>query len=207
MTTTDQERHWGGREGGDYTRRQTLTIAARKAMFSRILYNLEPRPESMIEFGANIGDNIRAIKQIFPNIQATATEINIDHLTPLREIADQAFYGSITDTHLRMFPRWDLSMTRGVLIHIPPDQLARAYSTLYRTSNRYVLIAEYYSPQPVMIPYRGQIDLLWKRDFCAEMMDAYPALKLIDYGFIYHLDPVAPQDNISWFLMKKEEDF
>lgn len=200
---TEQERYWGGPAGDDYIKRQALTIESRRAMFARILLNLDPIPESIIEFGANVGDNLRAIKQILPEAKLTGTDINVDALGPLREIADAAFYGSITDTHLRMFPRWDLSMTRGVLIHIRPDQLPKAYATLYRTSLRYILIAEYYSPKPTMIPYRGQDNLLWKRDFAGEMLSDYPDLRLQDYGFVYHLDTTAPQDDLTWFLMKK----
>jgi len=29
-------------------------------------------------------------------------------------------------------------------------------------------------------------------------------LELVDYGFVYHRDPVFPQDDINWFLMKKQ---
>lgn len=200
----EQERHWAGPEGDAYTKRQALTIEARRVMFARILLNLDPMPESIIEFGANVGDNLRAIRQL-SGAKLTGTDINVDALGPLREIADFAFYGSITDNHLRMFPRWDMSMTRGVLIHIPPEELVKAYATLYRTSLRYILVAEYYSPQPRMIPYRGRNDLLWARDFAGEMLNDYPNLRLLDYGFVYHLDPVAPQDDVTWFLMEKKQ--
>ena len=32
MTTTDQERHWGGAQGSAYTTRQRLTIEARNVV-------------------------------------------------------------------------------------------------------------------------------------------------------------------------------
>ena len=28
-------------------------------------------------------------------------------------------------------------------------------------------------------------------------------LKLIDYGFVYHKDPLYPLDDITWFLLEK----
>ena len=65
------------------------------------------------------------------------------------------------------------------------------------------MVAEYYNPTPVSINYRGHTDKLFKRDFAGEIMDMYPNLKLVDYGFIYHRDDAFPQDDITWFLMEK----
>ncbi len=69
-------------------------------------------------------------------------------------------------------------------------------------SKKYILIAEYYNPTPVEMEYRGHREKLFKRDFAGEMMDQYNDLTLVDYGFVYHRDPF-PQDDITWFLMKK----
>ena len=74
---------------------------------------------------------------------------------------------------------------------------------MYRASRRYVLIAEYYNPAPVAIPYRGHENKLFKRDFAGEMLERYTDLHLVDYGFAYRRDPVFPQDDISWFLLEK----
>jgi spore coat polysaccharide biosynthesis protein SpsF len=94
-------------------------------------------------------------------------------------------------------------LIKGVLIHIAPDQLAAVYEKLYQVSRRYILIAEYYNPTPVSIPYRGHADRLFKRDFAGEMLDRYPALELVDYGFVYHRDPLFPQDDMTWFLLQR----
>lgn len=66
------------------------------------------------------------------------------------------------------------------------------------------MVAEYYNPTPVTIPYRGHAEKLYKRDFAGEMLDLYPELRLIDYRFHYHKDPLFPQDDITWFLMSKD---
>ena len=97
---------------------------------------------------------------------------------------------------------YDLTFTRGVLIHLNPELLAKAYDILYHSSKRFVCVAEYYNPTPVEVMYRGNSEKLFKRDFAGEMLDRFPDLKLIDYGFAYHRD-VFPQDDISWFLMEK----
>jgi spore coat polysaccharide biosynthesis protein SpsF len=74
---------------------------------------------------------------------------------------------------------------------------------LYNSSNKYIAIVEYYNPTPVEISYRGHDDRLFKRDFAGDMMKMYPDLKLIDYGFVYHKDSNFPQDDVTWFIMKK----
>ena len=74
---------------------------------------------------------------------------------------------------------------------------------LYRASNRYILVSEYYNPSPVDIPYRGHTDRLFKRDFAGELLDKFSDLKLVDYGFSYHRDQYFPQDGATWFLLEK----
>ncbi|MGF1743142.1 hypothetical protein L4C34_19170 [Vibrio profundum] len=96
----------------------------------------------------------------------------------------------------------DLTFTDGVLIHINPDYLSDVYDNLVNGTNRYVLVAEYYNPTPVSVPYRGHDDRLFKRDFAGDLIDNYD-LKLVDYGFSYKRDNHAPQDDITWFLLEK----
>jgi hypothetical protein len=67
-----------------------------------------------------------------------------------------------------------------------------------------MLIAEYYSPVPIEISYRGHEQRLFKRDFAGELLGTFPDLRLVDYGFSYRNDPVAPQDDITWFLLEKQ---
>jgi spore coat polysaccharide biosynthesis protein SpsF len=97
----------------------------------------------------------------------------------------------------------DLSFTKGVLIHLAPDLLPKAYAQLYHSSRRYILIAEYYNPAPVEVNYRGNQGKLFKRDFAGEILDLYPDLQLRAYGFAYHRDPLFPQDDTTWFLLEK----
>ena len=98
---------------------------------------------------------------------------------------------------------YDLSMICGVLIHINPDELQTVYEKLYESSNKYILISEYYNPTPVEVSYRGNLNRLFKRDFAGEMMDKYPDLKLVDYGFRYHRDNMFPMDDSTWFILEK----
>ena len=79
-------------------------------------------------------------------------------------------------------------LIKTVLIHINPDALPEVYERLYKSSKQYICVAEYYNPTPVVVEYRGHTERLFKRDFAGELMDQFPDLKLVDYGFVYHRD-------------------
>lgn len=203
-TVSEQEAFWAGDFGCDYSSRNRgdRLLASNLQFFAKALSRAGPI-RSCVELGANIGMNARALMTLFPALEMSAVEINE---IAARELAsaigrDRVFRGSILD----WIPQatCDLSFTKGVLIHIRPDDLPTAYDRLYRASSRLVLVAEYYSPTPVAIDYRGVSDRLFKRDFAGEMLTRFPDLRLIDYGFAYRNDPAFPQDDISWFLMEK----
>jgi len=98
----------------------------------------------------------------------------------------------------------DLTFTCGVLIHINPELLPELYTRLYECSRSYILINEYYNQKPVEASYRGHSERLFKRDFAGELLDRYPDLELVDYGFQYHRDHNFPADDMTWFLLKKK---
>ena len=203
MHSTPQEEFWAGSFGTDYISRNKddRLMAANLAFFSRVLERAGDI-RSCVELGANIGMNLRALKLLVPGLQARAVEINPDAARELREVIgeDNVLEGSLLEC--QPAPA-DLAFTKGVLIHINPDALPVAYDRLYTASTRFVLVAEYYNPAPVSISYRGHDDRLFKRDFAGEMMDRFPDLTLVDYGFLYRRDPLFPQDDIHWFLMRK----
>ena len=98
----------------------------------------------------------------------------------------------------------DLSFTMGVLINISPNNLDKAYETLYLTSKKYLLLCEYYNPTPVAIDYRGHSNKLFKRDFAGELLNKYQDLELLEYGFSYKNDKKYSLDDINWFLLEKK---
>lgn len=201
---TDQEAFWAGQFGKEYSRRNTGggLLAANCALFARILPRTQ-KVRSIIEFGANIGLNLRALGILVPDAEQAAIEINSEAAKALRDWGRaEVFETSILD----FIPSrtWDLVLIKGVLIHINPGELDAVYSKLFASSARYIVIAEYYNPTPVSVPYRGHQDRLYKRDFAGDMLDKFPSLTLLDYGFSYHRDPNFPQDDINWFLLEKQ---
>lgn len=201
---TDQEAFWAGQFGNEYIQRNQgdALLASNLAFFAKALHQAKGF-ESCIEFGANIGMNLKALKLLHPGLDAHAIEINVDAAQELAKVipANQVHNQSILD--FSPSQQWDLTLVKGVLIHLNPEVLPQVYDKLLAACGRYLLVAEYYNPAPVAIPYRGHSDRLFKRDFAGEMMDRHPQLKLIDYGFAYRRDPNFPQDDITWFLMEK----
>ena len=99
--------------------------------------------------------------------------------------------------------KYDLIFTKGVLIHIDPADLNNYYKKMFEFSNKYILIVEYFNPTPVKISYRKHKNKLFKRDFAGELITLFN-LDLVDYGFLYKNDLKAPQDNLTWFLLRKK---
>ncbi|WIY70099.1 hypothetical protein KB221_03515 [Aquidulcibacter paucihalophilus] len=201
---TEQESFWAGEFGSDYIARNQgdQLLASNLAFFSNVLRGAR-NPQSCIEFGANIGMNLKALKLLYPGIDASAIEINAAAAEELAKVipADQVFNKSILD--FKPTRAYDLALIKGVLIHLNPEVLPEVYDRLVEATGRYLVVAEYYNPSPVAIPYRGHSDRLFKRDFAGELMERHPSLKLVDYGFAYRRDPDFPQDDITWFLMEK----
>lgn len=147
--------------------------------------------------------NLKALKLLYPAQEQHGIEINADAARELAKVIppDYVIHSSILDLDLQR--TWDLVLIKGVLIHINPEALPQVYDKLVAASSRYLLVAEYYSPAPVAIPYRGHTDRLFKRDFAGEIMERHPQMQLVDYGFAYWRDPNFPQDDITWFLLEK----
>jgi len=204
---TEQENFWAGDFGNAYVDRNSdpNSIARRTAVFSKIIERTK-NINTFLEFGANIGQNLLALRNLKPSCSFGAIEINKKAIETLKKIpATKVFEGSIFDFSQQELGKYDLTFTSGVLIHINPDKLQNIYSSLYHCSNKYILIKEYYNPKPVEVNYRGHSERLFKRDFAGEMLDLYPDLELIDYGFQYHRDCNFPMDDSTWFLLKKKD--
>src|SRR5215212_8048985 len=128
---TPQEDFWAGKFGTEYINRNRSDelLAANRAFFERALRKAGPI-SSCVEFGANIGMNLKALQLLYPRIAAKGVEINPDAAEELRKLLgdDNVVEGSFFD--------WvgepaELSFTKGVLIHINPDMLQAAYDRLY----------------------------------------------------------------------------
>ncbi len=201
---TEQEAFWAGEFGNAYIERNQgdALLASNLDFFSKAL-RATRGIKTCIEFGANIGMNLKAIQLLHPTVEASAIEINAQAAEQLSEVITPNNVHNTSILDFEPTRTYDLTLIKGVLIHINPDELPHVYDKLVASCQRYLMVAEYYNPAPVTIPYRGHTDRLFKRDFAGEIMDRHPELQLIDYGFAYRRDPNFPQDDITWFLMQK----
>ena len=202
---TPQETFWAGEFGNSYIgRNNSKELLASNLNFFSVSLKNAGNLSSCLEFGANIGMNLKAISLLYPNCTLKAIEINEEAASELSNNigASNVFNGSIFDYEIK--GKVDVALIKGVLIHINPEMLKTVYTKLYEASLKYILIAEYYNPSPVAISYRGHMDRLFKRDFAGEMLDQFSDLELVDYGFSYKRDTTFPQDDITWFLLRKK---
>lgn len=200
---TEQEAFWAGEFGDDYTQRNVGAqwVASNLALFAKVLARTE-NVRSVLELGANLGLNLRALRQLLPKADLSAVEINAKAVAELRRL------GGIAVHHMSLLDFQptnpsDFVLIKGVLIHLSPDKLPHVYDLMHAASAHYICLAEYYNPSPVAIPYRGHTDRLFKRDFAGELLKRHADLRLVDYGFVYHGDPNHPQDDLTWFLLEK----
>jgi pseudaminic acid biosynthesis-associated methylase len=200
---TDQEKFWAGEFGTDYISRNQgdRLLASNLNFFSKALRQAQS-PKSCIEFGANIGMNLKALKMLYPGQEQHAIEINSNAAAQLADVVSKSNIINNSIIGFQPSRSWDLVLIKGVLIHINPDHLSEVYDSLIASCSRYLLVAEYYNPTPMVIPYRGHNDRLFKRDFVGEILARHQKMVLVDYGFAYNRDPNFPQDDITWFLLE-----
>lgn len=197
---TEQEEFWARKFGDEYIDRNQ-EWKNNVPFFSKVL-RATKNINSILELGSNIGLNLKALNLLLADANLTGVEINKKASDILKKWGKvNVINKSIFD--LKLKKTFDMTISKGILIHINPDMLDDVYEKLYSFSKRYILISEYYNPTPIEVKYRGHSGKLFKRDFAGEILDKYPDLELLDYGFIYHRDNNFPQDDFNWFLLEK----
>lgn len=200
---TPQEEFWAGDFGNNYIGRNASDnlLSSNVSLFSTILKRTRD-VNTILELGANIGMNLKAIHRLNSSLEMTGVEINkqaYDELLKLPKVI--AIHSSFLD--FAPSQTYDFVFTKTVLIHVNPDYLEQVYDIMYRCSKKYLMVAEYYNPSPAMVKYRNNEDKLFKRDFAGDLLSRFNDIRLVDYGFVYHRDVNFPQDDISWFLLEK----
>jgi pseudaminic acid biosynthesis-associated methylase len=190
---------WTGQFGNDYTARNTsATLGARRKVWEMILPS---DCESVLEVGANTGLNLEAIGQFNPS-DLYACEPNqfaraeLETILPSHHVtADYADKISFPDKVA------DLVFTCGVLIHVPPDKILASMKEIHRCSKRWIVCAEYFAPEERELPYRGQRNALWLRDYGSLWLDNFPDLTCIATFFAWKR--MTGLDNLTFWLFEK----
>lgn len=187
-----QEQAWASSFGDAYTCRNRVDWRARIPFWRHIIEVTGAR--SVYELGCNAGWNLSAIRRAFPDVKLWGSDINETAIEQAGHAGlDGVFIGDDYDCMV------ELSFTCGVLIHIPPEELTAKMQMLVDMSSDYVLALEYASEsgneEPVT--YRGQENMLWRRDYGKLYQDM--GLMLIESG-----DPQAPWERCTYWLLRKD---
>lgn len=196
---------WKGEAGDAYTERQADTVAARETLWTKIYNAMRMHgawPHSILEVGANRGQNLEALRRIgrdrnYDDLALFAVEPNDKARSHLGALVKAAW-----PTVDEAGPA-EMVFTSGVLIHIPPDGLKAFCGEIYARSREWIVAIEYFSAEPRMVPYRGENDRLWTRDFGAFYLDNFPDLVPIACGFAWKR--LTGLDDLTWWVLRKEK--
>ena len=200
---TEQSEFWKSEFGDDYIQRNQSKklLASNLFLFGQIFSNCRPVPKSILELGANIGMNYKAVSLLSPDSSFLGVEVNAKALEELTSTGAQGLLSSIED--FAPTETYDFVFTKGVLIHLNPESLPDTYKKMAKASKKYVMICEYFNPTPVAISYRGHQDKLFKRDFAGEFLQTNPEFTQIADGFASHR-AAFPQDDLNWTLFSRD---
>jgi len=140
---TEQEEFWAGKFGDAYMQRvyeNRNRIASNVVFFSKVMNQIR-NVNSVIEFGSNIGINLKAINCILPDAELSAIEINAKAVEKLREWPNLKKIYDMSILDFTPDYQRDLVLIKGVLIHINPQRLEDIYRSLYETTVKYICIA------------------------------------------------------------------
>jgi len=194
------EREWRGGLGDAYVERNidSANYARRGAFWQSIIDRTSPA--KVLEVGCNVGGNLRWFIDRVPG-GVHGVDINPRSIDVLRELVPEV-QAAVGSARRLDFPdeSFDLVFTVAVLIHVPDEGLAEAIDELVRTSSRWILIAEYFAPEPIVADYRGVPNSIFKRDYGAIMLEAHPELELVDRGLLTADDGL---DEVHWWLIRR----
>lgn len=90
---TEQEKFWAGNFGDEYVDRNSSAnlVSGNTYLFSKI-FSRTVDVGSVIEFGANIGLNLQAIRNLMPDTKLSAIEINEKAVASLKKIQGVSVY-------------------------------------------------------------------------------------------------------------------
>ena len=121
---TEQEAFWAGNFGSEYISRNKSQhyLAANLNFFGKILAKTNGI-KSILEFGPNIGMNLKAIDLLLPEVDFAGVEINAHAFDILQTEFPKGSFVNQSIAEFEATKVYDLCMVKGVLIHLNPELL------------------------------------------------------------------------------------
>jgi pseudaminic acid biosynthesis-associated methylase len=122
---TPQEDFWAGEFADKYLQRNPTQdlLPSNISLFADALKSAR-NLSSVIEFGANIGNNLKALKALYPKIDQYGIEINVEASKELEKVIPKNNIHNSSILEFIPHKKWDLVLIKGVLIHINPEYLS-----------------------------------------------------------------------------------
>jgi len=210
---THQMKTWAGGFGKEYTDRNTVGADVfekdykRKYGMTRVEINDKfigqfDRNIRILEVGSNVGNQLLCLQRMgFCNLFGIELQQYAVEAAKCNTRNINIIQGSVFDI-LFKDNCFDLVFTSGVLIHIQPHDLPKAFKEIVRVANTYIWGFEYWAEVCQTIPYRGQENLLWKADYAAEYQKHFQNLELVQKEkYPYLIDGNVD----AMFLLKKKD--
>ncbi|HLW85845.1 MAG TPA: pseudaminic acid biosynthesis-associated methylase [Candidatus Sulfotelmatobacter sp.] len=211
-TSTAQMEVWQGQFGREYTDRNTLDADALDALYqknfglTRTAINQEflgaiRKQSSFLEVGCNTGNQLLLLQRMgYANLSGLELQPYALELARSRTRNIPLAQGSAL-----AIPHgddsFDVVFTSGVLIHIAPEDLARAMDEIHRCARAYIWGMEYYAQEVTEVNYRDHNGLLWKMDYKQRYLERFEDLELVRELHIPYLEG----SNVdTMFLLKKK---
>jgi hypothetical protein len=186
MSAASDEDLWAGWYGIQYTTKFTVDWRERIPLLRWVLDTcaLAGHPvRSVLDVGTNAAWNLRALRDIDPSLQLEGLEIN-QHVAITG--ASMEFLVTCGNArHLAAHFResaFDLVMTSGVLIHLPPEHVEEAMRAIARVARRWVLAIEYPSDVEIAVRKHGDTPRAWARPYCELYEQLGLRFAAVDYG-------------------------
>jgi len=137
------EKYFSGKEGIDYTNRNMSSLKTGHNS-ATLIYNIIKMGniQSVLEIGTNLGVNLSKLENKVSKI--CGTDINEEALKTAKSLYPFVDFkeGSVYDLPYQD-DEFELVFTRGVIIHINPDDRIKALKELVRVSSRFIVNIEY----------------------------------------------------------------
>ena len=158
---------------------------------------------SVLEVGANIGNQLAALIKDWPAWNLEGIDINAEAIRQAKIRLPQAkiIQGSGFDLPYRD-NQFDLVFTSAVLINVEQANLPKILGEIYRVARHYIWGYECYAPETTPINYRGVLGQVWKDDFAAHYQKLFP-LKLLKEKRYPYLNQGGNVDVM--FLLEKSQ--
>lgn len=191
--------HWTGEEGREYAARGENNLTAPRVHMWEHIINAVPELEglSTLEVGCNKGYNLKILQTWGHDV------VGID---PVGKIPERFNEGILINKGVAEDIKFgddsfDFVFSCGVLIHIHPDNQLKAIREMVRVAKKYIAVIEYFDANLTSVPYRGKNDLLWKRDYGSLVMNEFPLLNCVAYGFFWKR--LTGLDNLTYWVFEK----